>query len=324
VALTTTRRIQVIDSHTGGEPTRVVLAGWPDLGTGTLAVRRARFDAEHAALRDAVVREPRGHDAIVGALLVPPDDPAACTGVLFFNTVGTLGMCGHGTMGVIVTLRHLGRIGPGRQRVDTPVGVVEAELRDDGGVTVWNVPSFRHAAGVTLDVPGIGPVTGDVAWGGNWFFIAHDTGRRDLHVANVERLTAEAWAVRRALADNGVTGADGAEIDHVELSGPSERADARGFVLCPGGAYDRSPCGTGTSAALACHHADGRLEVGRVWRQESVVGSVFEGVIERAEGDRVWPAITGHAYVTAEATLVLDPADPLRYGVNPDPSGSHR
>ena len=324
MALATTRRIQVIDSHTGGEPTRVVLAGWPELGAGTLGVRRARFDAEHAALRDAVVREPRGHDAVVGALLLPPDDPAACTGVIFFNTVGTLGMCGHGTMGVLVTLRHLGRIEPGRHRVDTPVGVVEAELRDDGSVTVWNVPSYRHAAAVELDVPGLGRVTGDVAWGGNWFFITHDPGRRDLDVSNVKRLTAEAWAIRRALADQGVTGADGAEIDHVELSGPSERADARGFVLCPGGAYDRSPCGTGTSAALACHHADGHLAPGSVWRHESVVGSTFEGVIERAEGGRVWPAITGRAFVTAEATLVLDPSDPLRFGISPGPSGSPR
>jgi len=315
MASATTALLRVIDSHTGGEPTRVVIGGGPDLGDGTLAVRRERFDAEHADLRDAVVREPRGHDAMVGALLLPPDDPDACTGVLFFNTVGTLGMCGHGTMGVLVTLRHLGRIEPGRHRVDTPVGTVEAELSGDGSVTVWNVPSYRHAARVALDVPGVGRVTGDVAWGGNWFFITHDPERRDLDVANVERLTAEAWAIRRALAANGVTGADGAEIDHVELSGPSDRADARGFVLCPGGAYDRSPCGTGTSAVLACHHADGRLAPGRVWRHESVVGSVFEGVIDRAQGGRVWPSITGRAFVTGEATLLLDPADPLRFGI---------
>lgn len=317
-------RIQVIDSHTGGEPTRVVTEGGPDLGHGSLAARRARFDTAHADLRDAIVREPRGHDAMVGALLLTPDDPSACTGVVFFNTVGSLGMCGHGTMGLLVTLRHLGRIGPGRHRVDTPVGVVDAELREDGGVTVWNVPSYRHAAGVTLDVPGYGRVSGDVAWGGNWFFITHDARRHDLDVANLEPLTAEAWAIRRALADHGVTGADGAEIDHVELSGPSERADARGFVLCPGGAYDRSPCGTGTSAVLACQHADGRLAPGRVWRHESVVGSVFEGVIDRAEGGRVWPAITGHAFVTGEATLLLDPADPLRFGIRPTPSGTPR
>ena len=308
-------RLQVIDSHSGGEPTRVVVDGWPDLGAGSLAVRRARFDAEHTALRGAVVREPRGHDALVGALLVPPDDPTACTGVVFFNNVGTLGMCGHGTMGLLTTLEHLGRIAPGRHRVDTPVGTVEAELLGDGRVTVRNVASYRHAAGIELDVPGLGRVVGDVAWGGNWFFLVHDHHRGDLTVANVDRLTDEAWAIRRALVSAGVTGAEGAEIDHVELTGPSADADARGFVLCPGKAYDRSPCGTGTSAALACHHAAGRLAVGRTWRQESVVGSVFEGVIERSEGGRVWPAITGRAFVTGEATLLLDPDDPLCWGI---------
>ena len=315
---TATTRLHVIDSHTGGEPTRVVVTGWPDLGDGPLATRRERFDAEHAALRDAVVREPRGHDAMVGALLVPPDDPTACTGVVFFNNVGTLGMCGHGTMGLLTTLAYLGRIAPGRHRVDTPVGAVEAELLADGRTTVRNVASYRHAAGIELDVPGLGRVVGDVAWGGNWFFLVHDQHRRDLTVANVARLTDEAWAIRCALASAGVTGADGAEIDHVELTGPSADADARSFVLCPGKAYDRSPCGTGTSAALACHHAAGRLAVGRAWRQESVVGSVFEGVIERSEHGRVWPAITGRAFVTGEATLVLDPADPLCWGIGTD------
>lgn len=310
-----TTRLQVIDSHTGGEPTRVVIAGWPDLADGPLTARRRRFDAEHAALRDAVVREPRGHDAMVGALLVPPDDPTACTGVVFFNNVGTLGMCGHGTMGLLSTLAYLGRIAPGRHRVDTPVGVVEAELLGDGRVTVRNVASYRYAAGVELDVPGLGRVVGDVAWGGNWFFLVHDHHRHDLTVANVARLTDEAGSIRGALASAGVTGADGAEIDHVELTGPSDHADARSFVLCPGGAYDRSPCGTGTSAALACHHAAGRLPVGRAWRQESVVGSVFEGVIERSESGQVWPAITGRAFVTGEATLVLDPDDPLCWGI---------
>lgn len=308
-------RLEVVDSHTGGEPTRVVLAGWPDLGPGGIADQRERFDAEHADLRNAVVREPRGHDAMVGALLLPPEQPGSVAGVVFFNTVGTLGMCGHGTMGLLVTLRHLRRIEPGRHRLDTPVGTVEAELHDDHRVTIRNVASYRHAAGVAIDVPDLGRVVGDVAWGGNWFFIVHDHERRDLTTSRLDALTREASAIRRALAAAGVRGADGAEIDHVELAGPGDAADGRSFVLCPGGAYDRSPCGTGTSATLACLHADGRVRVGQTWRQESVVGSVFEAVIERAEGGRVWPVVTGEAYVTAEATLVLDPRDPLRYGI---------
>jgi proline racemase len=223
-------------------------------------------------------------------------------------------MCGHGTMGLLTTLEHLGRIAPGRHRVDTPVGTVEAELLGDGRVTVRNVASYRHAAGVELDVPGLGRVVGDVAWGGNWFFLVHGA-RADLDLAHVDALTAEAQAIRAALHAAGVTGADGATIDHVEFNGPSATADARGFVLCPGGAYDRSPCGTGTSAHVACLHADGRLAPGRPWRQESVVGSAFEAWIERVDGAGVHVRLRGQAYVTGAATLRFDPRDPFRFGL---------
>jgi 4-hydroxyproline epimerase len=306
--------LRVIDSHTAGEPTRVVVAGWPDL-EGSLDERRRLLEARDALWRTAVVCEPRGHAAIVGALLLPPADPSSLAAVIFFNNVGTLGMCGHGTIGLVETLRHLGRAAPGRHAIETPVGVVEAELHDDGRVSVANVPSRRTAADVEVDVPGVGRVRGDVAWGGNWFFLVHGE-RHDLSTAHVGRLGAEAAAIRSALAAAGVTGDDGAEIDHVELFGPAEGADSRSFVLCPGDAYDRSPCGTGVSAKLACLHADGRLPAGRVWTQESVIGSRFEAVIERAEGDTVWPVITGRAFVTAESTLHLQPRDPFRWGIS--------
>lgn len=308
------RDVHVVDSHTGGEPTRLVIAGGPDLGPGTLIERRARFDASFADWRDSVVREPRGHAAMVGALLLRPDRPDAAAGVLFFNDVGSLGMCGHGTIGLLVTLHHLGRVGLGTHQVDTPVGPVAATLHDAHTVEIGNVPAYRYRAGVPLDVPGIGRVVGDVAWGGNWFFLVHGA-RTGLDPADLDALTADAKAIRAALAVSGVTGADGAEIDHVEFNGPSASADARGFVLCPGGAYDRSPCGTGTSAHLACLHADGRLAPGRVWRQESVVGSAFEAWIERVDGDRVHVRLRGQAYVTGTATLRFDPHDPFRFGL---------
>jgi 4-hydroxyproline epimerase len=309
------RRIQVVDSHTGGEPTRVVVAGGPDLGGGSLAERRARFRADCDAFRSAVVNEPRGSDVLVGALLCPPADLGCVAGVIFFNNVGCLNMCGHGTIGVAVTLAHLGRIRPGRHRLDTPVGVVAFEYEAAGGVTVENVPSYRHAKNVMVQVEGFGPVTGDVAWGGNWFFLVGDHGQ-ELELSNVERLTDFTWRIRQALTRQGVTGAGGGEIDHIELFGPPHDAanHGRNFVLCPGKAYDRSPCGTGTSAKLACLYADGKLKPGQVWRQESIVGSVFEGTV-RADGDRVIPRITGSAYVTAEATLLLDPADPFQLGI---------
>jgi 4-hydroxyproline epimerase len=309
------QRIQVIDSHTGGEPTRLVVAGGPDLGRGGMAERRALLRDRHDWLRSAVVNEPRGSDVIVGALLCQPADSSCVAGVIFFNNVGYIGMCGHGTIGVAVTLAHLGRVRPGLHRLETPVGVVAFEYGGANTVTIENVPSYRLAKDLTVPVEGVGPVTGDVAWGGNWFFLIGEHGQ-ELELRNVERLTDFTWRVRRALVANGISGADGQEIDHIELFGPPRdpAAHSRNFVLCPGGAYDRSPCGTGTSAKLACLVADGKLREGEVWRQESIVGSIFEGTA-RVEDGKVIPRVTGSAFVTAEATLLLDPGDPFRTGI---------
>ncbi len=305
-------RIDFIDSHTGGEPTRLVIGGGPQLH-GTVAEQLVQLRREHDWLRRCSMNEPRGSDVLVGALLCTPSDAACTAGVIFFNNVGYLGMCGHGTIGLVASLAYLSRIKPGVHRIETPVGVVEATLRDDGRVEVRNVLSYRHAKAVTINVPGIGPVTGDVAWGGNWFFLVYEHGQ-ELALGRIDELTDYAWRVRRALADAGITGANGAEVDHIELYGPSASADSQCFVLCPGRAYDRSPCGTGTSAKLACLAADGKLAPGRVWRQESIVGSVFEGRIE-IQGDAVVPTITGEAWVMAEGRLLLDERDPFRFGV---------
>ncbi len=309
-------RIHVIDSHTGGEPTRVVIDGGPDLGGGTVAERGRVFRDQHDRFRSAVVNEPRGSDILVGALLVEPLDPSAACGVIFFNNVGVLGMCGHGTIGLGVTLAHLGRIAPGDHLIETVVGDVTATLHNDGRVSVRNVPSYRHAKDVSVHVDGYGWVTGDIAWGGNWFYLIADHRER-LEVANVERLTEVTWKIRKALEANGIAGANGGVIDHIELFGdPGDDANqSRNFVLCPGKAYDRSPCGTGTSAKLACLAADGKLKPGENWRQESILGSVFEGRYEWATDGRVTPTITGTAFVTAEATLLRDDADPLRDGI---------
>ena len=310
-----TRRVKVIDSHTGGEPTRVVISGGPDLGNDTLAVRLERFRTEHDDFRSAVVNEPRGSDAIVGALLCEPLDKSCTTGVLYFNNVAYLGMCGHGTIGVVATLAYLGRIGPGTHRIETPVGIVTAKLDDNGSVEIANVPSYRLAADVAVHVSGVGRVIGDVAWGGNWFFLVKNHGR-ELSLDNIKELTDFTSAVRESLATAGITGADGHEIDHIELFGPSEIAgvDSKNFVLCPGSAYDRSPCGTGTSAKLACLFADGKLAEGQVWRQESIVGSVFEGSVSVID-NAIHPHIKGAAFITAEADLILDVRDPFCMGI---------
>jgi 4-hydroxyproline epimerase len=309
------RRIKVIDSHTGGEPTRVVINGAPDLGNGSLSARVERFRDEHDDFRRAVVNEPRGSDAVVGALLCPPVDDTCVTGVIFFNSVTYLGMCGHGTIGVVATLAYLNRIGPDIHRIETPVGVVVAQLDDEGNVEVANVPSYRTATKVTVEVQGHGPVTGDIAWGGNWFFLVNDHGQ-ELEFQNLERLMEFTLKTRDALARAGITGVDGHEIDHVELFGPSQLAgvNSKNFVLCPGNAYDRSPCGTGTSAKLACLVADGKLESGQVWRQESIVGSVFEGTV-RVIDNVVHPSIKGSAFITAETDLIIDSRDPFAMGI---------
>ena len=307
-------RIQVVDSHTEGEPTRVVIAGGPDLGRGSAAERLARFREQHDRFRSAVCHEPRGFDALVGALLLPPEDPAAVAQVLYFNNVGMLGMCVHGTIGVAETLRHLGRAGPGTHRLETPVGEVRFSYQADGSVAVENVESYRQAHAVELRLAQ-GTVRGDVAWGGNWFFLVSDHGQA-LSLDRLEALTAYCWGIRQALGEQGITGANGQEIDHVELFGPPTRpdADSRNFVLCPGGEYDRSPCGTGTSAKMACLAAAGWLAEGQVWRQESIIGSRFTGTVQHtARG--VIPTVAGRAWITAESTLLLGPDDPYRDGI---------
>lgn len=309
------QRVQVIDSHTGGEPTRVVVAGGPDLGRGSMAERREIFKERFDPFRSAVVNEPRGSDVLVGAILCEPTDPRCVAGVIFFNNVGYLGMCGHGTIGVAETLAHLGKITVGTYLLETPVGVVEFQYEGNHRSSINNVPSYRLAARVPVDVPGFGKVTGDIAWGGNWFYLVSDHGQ-ELTVSKVDQLTDLTWRIRQSLERNGITGSDGQEIDHIELFGPPGDAanHSRNFVLCPGKAYDRSPCGTGTSAKLACLHADGKLAEGQVWRQESIIGSVFEGSV-KVVGGQVVPRIRGSAYVSAEATLILSSDDPFEYGI---------
>ncbi len=307
-------RIQIIDSHTGGEPTRLVTAGFPELGHGSMAERRELLASQHDAWRAATVLEPRGSDVIVGALLCEPVDPTAAAGVIFFNNAGYLGMCGHGTIGLVATLAHMGRIQPGVHKIETPVGTVQATLHTDRSVSVRNVPSWRHAKQVAVDVPGHGLAHGDIAYGGNWFFLMSDHGQR-VASDNLEALMAYSCAVSDALAAQGTTGVNGAVIDHIELFADDAHADSRNYVLCPGKAYDRSPCGTGTSAKLACLAADNKLAPGALWHQASVIGSVFEASYER-DGDRIIPTLRGRAHISAEATLLIENDDPYGWGIH--------
>jgi 4-hydroxyproline epimerase len=310
------KRIRIIDSHTEGEPTRVVLEGGPDLGGGTLSERLERFRSQHDTLRSGIICEPRGSDVVVGALLLEPVHADSTASVIFFNDVGYLGMCGHGTIGLITTLAHLGSIQPGQHRIDTPVGTVSTCLHSDGSVTVANVPSYRHRTAVPVDVPGYGIITGDIAWGGNWFFLIGDPPCR-IDSSNCAELVAASTAIRTALRAQDITGEAGAEIDHIEFFAPPANAanSSRNFVLCPGNSFDRSPCGTGTSAKLACLYAGGQLKPGEIWRQEGILGTVFQGSIEVDGDGLVLPSIRGRAWVTSEATLHFASDDPFARGI---------
>ena len=307
-------KIHVIDTHTGGEPTRLVIDGFPGLGHGTMAERRTVLAEQFDDWRAATVLEPRGSDVVVGALLCQPVNASSAAGVIFFNNSGYLGMCGHGTIGLIASLAYLGRIQPGEHTVETPVGDIRASLHDDGSVSVHNVPAYRYRHAVQVQVPGIGTVTGDIAWGGNWFFLISDHGQR-VQSDNLDALTQYTWAVRQALGAQGITGADGAEIDHIELFAQDDSADSRNFVLCPGKAYDRSPCGTGTSAKLACLAADGKLAPGAIWRQASVIGSQFEASYQNGTDGRILPTIRGRAHLSADAQLLIEATDPFAWGI---------
>jgi 4-hydroxyproline epimerase len=308
--------VTVIDSHTEGEPTRVVIAGGPDLGTESLPERLDRLRRKFDSFRSAVVCEPRGSEVVVGALLCEPVDPESTAAVIFFNDVGYLGMCGHGTIGLVTTLAHIGRIRPGRHRIETPVGTISTQLHEDGRVSVSNVPSYRLRASVPVEVPGYGRITGDIAWGGNWFFLIGEH-TFDLTLANRAQLVAAATAIRSALIAANITGEGGALIDHIELFAAPQSAgnSSRNFVLCPGASFDRSPCGTGTSAKMACLHADGKLAPGDIWRQEGILGTVFEGSIIKAANGHIHPTITGRAWVTAESKLLFQSDDPFARGI---------
>lgn len=307
------QKIRVIDSHTAGEPTRVVVQNFPELGDGTMTERLEVFRRNFDHLRDAIVNEPRGHSAIVGALLCEPFDKASAAGVIFFNNVGFLGMCGHGTIGLVKTLEYTGEIGVGVHKIETPVGIVEAELDADGFVTITNVPSYRHKKSVELETENHGRISGDIAWGGNWFFLI-ENHPFELKLNNLEKLIAFTSDVRNALREQKITGADGQEIDHIEVFAPSDTADSRNFVLCPGIEYDRSPCGTGTSAKLACLYEDEKIKEGETWKQESIIGSAFEGKVKIVDG-KIIPIIRGSAFITAEINLILDESDPFCYGI---------
>lgn len=317
---------KIIDSHTGGEPTRMVYEGFPELIGDTIQDKLNHFKQNFDHLRQSIILEPRGNDVLVGALLFPATNPKATASVIFFNNTGYLGMCGHGTIGVIVSLAYQQKITAGTHWLETPVGLVQAVLHEDGSCSVQNVPSYRYKKQVAVNVPKLGLIHGDIAWGGNWFFLVSDHGQ-DIQADNVKQLTQVTMQIKQALVTANITGENGCEIDHIELFADSkdDNINSKNFVLCPGAAYDRSPCGTGTSAKLACLAADNKLATGQLWRQQGVVGSVFTGSYQLANSAHhtdnhyseptIIPTICGHAYVCSETALIVQEDDPFKWGI---------
>ncbi|MDO7830146.1 proline racemase family protein [Providencia huashanensis] len=309
------KKIEVIDSHTAGEPTRLVIGGFPELGNESIAARLELLREHHDDWRRTTILEPRGNDILVGALLCKPQNPAAAAGVIFFNNEGYLGMCGHGTIGLVASLHFLGQVSYGKHLIETPVGEVTAELHQDGSVSIQNVYSYRYRKGVQIDVPEVGTITGDIAWGGNWFFLVENSPVA-VNFQQVNLLTEICLKIKQALLDQKVFGKDNQEIDHIELFSSHPTANSQSFVLCPGGAYDRSPCGTGTSAKLACLAADKKLVAGEVWHQASVIGSQFQASFQYADANGIIPTIRGNAYISGQNTLLIDEQDPFRFGIS--------
>lgn len=312
-------QLRVLDSHTGGEPTRTILSGTPltrAIAPGearpSVARRLETMRRDFDFLRTGLLLEPRGSEVMVGAIVVPPENPAHAAGVIFFNNVGYLGMCGHGTIGVVETLRYLGLLAPGKHIIETCVGDVIATLHADRSVTLQNVPSYRIAKDVPVDVAGASGLVCDVAYGGNMFALVDvsDQGWMELSAAKLIELSTQVMESVRSSFPN---------VDHVEFFAQPKNPlnSSRSFVLCPGGQYDRSPCGTGTSAKLACLAADEKLQAGEVWQQESFIGSVFEGSFEWVDRDKgvISPSIRSRAFVNADLQIIVDPDDPFAWGI---------
>lgn len=309
--------MHVIDSHTGGMPTRVILDGGPNLGTGSLKQRADSLASEHEAFYKSVLLEPRGQPGMVAALMVPPVDPDCAAGVIYFDADAVLGMCGHGTIGLAVTLAHLGRIKPGISKIETPAGVITIDLLDQNTVRVTNVESRRVHKSVTVDTAEYGQITGDVAYGGNWFFIV-DPSPIPVVPGNIRTLTDRAIAIREACLDQAIGGEAGEPVDHVIFQGASDTpgVHSRNFVLCPDDNYDRSPCGTGSSARLACLAADGLLSPDTEIQQESIIGSPYTLSYQPGPKGGVVPALTGQAHIIADGQLYFAENDPFKLGVS--------
>lgn len=321
-----------IDGHTCGNPVRVVAGGGPNLQGASMLEKRAHFLAEYDWIRHGLMFEPRGHDMMSGSILYPPTRPDCDVAILFIETSGCLPMCGHGTIGTVTTAIERGLVTPkvpGVLRLDTPAGLVVAEYRQEGQfveeVKLTNVPAFLHSEGLTAHVEGLGEVSVDVAYGGNFYAIVDpQPAFRDMADHSAGDLLRWSPILRQALNQKytfqhpekpEISG-----LSHILWTGKPTRpeATARNAVFYGDKAIDRSPCGTGTSARMAQWAAKGRLAEGDSFVHESIIGSMFKGRVEGtatvAGKPAIIPSIAGWARVTGYNTIFIDDRDPFAHG----------
>jgi 4-hydroxyproline epimerase len=321
-----------IDGHTCGNPVRVVAGGGPALQGSTMLERRAHFLAEFDWIRTGLMFEPRGHDIMSGSILYPPTREDCDVAILFIETSGCLPMCGHGTIGTVSTMIEHGLVTPktpGTLRLDTPAGLVIANYRQEGAyveeVRLTNVPAYLHAEGLTAEVPGLGEVVVDVAYGGNFYAIVDPQAAiADMAEVSAGDLLRYSPVLRRALNEKyEFRHPEKPEINglsHILWTGKPTRdgATARNAVFYGDKAIDRSPCGTGTSARMAQWAAQGRLKTGDEFVHESIIGSLFKGRVEAAttvgSKQAIVPSIAGWARVTGLNTIFINDRDPFAHG----------
>jgi len=321
-----------IDAHTCGNPVRVVAGGGPMLPHAPMADRRQIFMRDHDWVRRALMFEPRGHDVMSGSILYPPSAPDYDLAVLYIEVSGCLPMCGHGTIGTVTAALEAGLVIPreaGRLALETPAGRVDVEYASDGPyvdqVRLFNVPSYQHAAGVRIEVAGLGEIVVDVAYGGNYYAIiepqANWAGLDSMGASDIQRLSPLVRrAAQAAVAPMHPEDARIAGISHVMwCDKPRDpRADARNAVFYGEKAIDRSPCGTGSSARMAQLAAQGRLAVGDGFVHESIIGTMFDCRVEAAAMvggmAAIRPSVAGWARVIGHNTIYVDDRDPLAHG----------
>ncbi|MCX7884843.1 MAG: proline racemase [Caloramator sp.] len=327
------RTINAVDSHTMGEPTRIVIGGVPVIPGKTMPEKKAYLEKNLDHIRTAIMHEPRGHKDMFGSIITQPTKEEADLGIIFMDGGGYLNMCGHGSIGALTVAVELGMVPVKEPYTDVvleaPAGLVKGKVKVEDGkakeVSIVNVPSFLYKQDVEVDVPEVGKLTIDISFGGSFFALVKSSDIAiDICTSNAQKLCDVGMKILKAVNEQVKVQHPVLEhiksVDLVEIYGPAKnpKATLQNVVVFGQGQVDRSPCGTGTSAKLATLYAKGQLKINEEFIYESITGTMFKGrVLEETKvGDykAIIPEITGSAYITGFNQFIIDPEDPLKYG----------